>query len=206
MVSVAIMGHGVVGSGVAEILLTHKQKLFASLGEEIHIKKVLDLREFPDSPMHILQDNRASMADMSVYMSRKVNGVAEIHTDILKNDLFREWQQRCPGKILNITNGVTPRRWLGLCDAELTSLIRSVIGEGFLRDLDRIGYLKGHIDDALAARFNEVKLAKKRQLSEHIRRAEGVEIPPERLPAVQKKLITKCRLLVKRVITATEML
>lgn len=51
MVSVAIMGHGVVGSGVAEILLTHKQKLFASLGEEIYIKKVLDLREFPDSPI-----------------------------------------------------------------------------------------------------------------------------------------------------------
>ena len=51
MVSVAIMGHGVVGSGVAEILLTHKQKLFSSLGEEIHIKKVLDLREFPDSPI-----------------------------------------------------------------------------------------------------------------------------------------------------------
>ena len=51
MVSVAIMGHGVVGSGVAEILLTHKQKLFASIGEEIYIKKVLDLREFPDSPI-----------------------------------------------------------------------------------------------------------------------------------------------------------
>ena len=51
MVSVAILGHGVVGSGVAEILLTHKQKLFASLGEEIYIKKVLDLREFPDSPI-----------------------------------------------------------------------------------------------------------------------------------------------------------
>ena len=51
MVSVAIMGHGVVGSGVAEILLTHKQKLFSSLGEEIYIKKILDLREFPDSPV-----------------------------------------------------------------------------------------------------------------------------------------------------------
>ena len=51
MVSVAIMGHGVVGSGVAEILLTHKQKLFASVGEEIYVKKVLDLREFPDSPI-----------------------------------------------------------------------------------------------------------------------------------------------------------
>ena len=143
--------------------------------------------EFPDSPMHILQDNRASMADMSVYMSRKVNGVAEIHTNILKTDLFREWEQRCPGKILNVTNGITPRRWLGLCDAELTSLIRGVIGEGFLRDLDRIGYLKDHIDDDLAARFNEVKLAKKRQLSAHILKAEGVEIPPEFVFDVQVK-------------------
>lgn len=51
MVSVAIMGHGVVGSGVAEIITTHKQKLFASLGEEIYIKHILDLREFPDSPL-----------------------------------------------------------------------------------------------------------------------------------------------------------
>ena len=85
--------------------------------------------EYPDSPMHILQDNRASMADLSVYMSQKVNGVAEIHTNILKTDLFREWEQRCPGKILNVTNGITPRRWLGLCNAELTNLIRGVIGE-----------------------------------------------------------------------------
>ena len=51
MVSIAVMGHGVVGSGVVEILLTHKQKLFSHLGEEIYVKKVLDLREFPDSPI-----------------------------------------------------------------------------------------------------------------------------------------------------------
>ncbi len=143
--------------------------------------------EYPDSSLHILQDNRASMADLSVYMSRKVNGVAEIHTEILKNNLFREWNQRCPGKILNVTNGVTPRRWLGLCDPELTSLIRSVIGEGFLRDLDRIGYLKDHIDDDLAQRFNAVKLEKKRQLSAHIRKAEGVEIPESFVFDVQVK-------------------
>ena len=143
--------------------------------------------EFPDSDLHILRDNRASMADMSVYMSRKVNGVAEIHTNILKTDLFREWEQRCPGKILNVTNGVTPRRWLGLCNAELTALIRSVIGEGFLQDLDRIGYLKDHIDDDLAARFNQVKLEKKRQLSAYIKKAEGVEIPPEFVFDVQAK-------------------
>ena len=143
--------------------------------------------EFPDSDLHILRDNCAHMADLSVYMSGKVNGVAEIHTQILKDDLFRVWNERCPDKITNVTNGVTPRRWLGLCDAELTKLIRSEIGEGFLRDLDRIGYLKDHIDDDLAARFNEVKLEKKRQLSAHIKKAEGVEIPPEFVIDVQVK-------------------
>jgi starch phosphorylase len=127
------------------------------------------------------------MANMAVACTHCTNGVAELHTQILKDHVLADWHRAYPDRIQNVTNGVTPRRWLGLCDAELTSLIRSVIGEGFLRDLDRIGYLKGHIDDALAARFNEVKLAKKRQLSEHIRRAEGVEIPPEFVFDVQVK-------------------
>ena len=136
-------------------------------------------QELPDSDLHILRDNHACMADLSVYMSRKVNGVAEIHSEILKNDLFRGWNEQYPGKILNVTNGVTPRRWLGLCDPELTALIRGEIGEGFLRDLDRIGYLRDHITDDLAVRFNAVKEEKKRQLSRHILKHEGVEIPPE---------------------------
>ncbi|MEE0872043.1 MAG: homoserine dehydrogenase [Ruminococcus sp.] len=74
MVSVAIMGHGVVGSGVAEILLTHKQKLFASLGEEIHIKKVLDLREFPDSPIA----DRFTKDFEEIINDREIRVVAEV--------------------------------------------------------------------------------------------------------------------------------
>ncbi len=143
--------------------------------------------EYPDTDLHILRDNRAQMADLSVYMSRKVNGVAQIHTEILKNDLFRTWNECCPGKILNVTNGITPRRWLGLCNAELTDLIRGEIGEGFLRDLDRIGYFKDHICADLAERFNAVKMKKKQQLSAHILKAEGVEIPPEFVFDVQVK-------------------
>ena len=143
--------------------------------------------EYPDTDLHILRDNRAQMADLSVYMSRKVNGVAQIHTEILKNDLFRAWNECCPGKILNVTNGITPRRWLGLCNAELTDLIRGEIGEGFLRDLDRIGYFKDHICADLAERFNAVKMKKKQQLSAHILKAEGMEIPPEFVFDVQVK-------------------
>ena len=144
-------------------------------------------QELPGRDLHVLQNNQARMADMSVYMSKKVNGVAAIHTNILRQDLFRAWEQAYPGKIVNVTNGITPRRWLGLCDPELTDLIRGEIGEGFLRDLDRIGYLHDHVDDALAMRFNAVKMEKKRQLSDHIRTAEGVEIPPEFVFDVQVK-------------------
>ncbi|MBQ1805986.1 MAG: homoserine dehydrogenase [Ruminococcus sp.] len=74
MVSVAIMGHGVVGSGVAEILLTHKQKLFASLGEEIYIKKILDLREFPDSPIA----DRFTKDFEEIINDREIRVVAEV--------------------------------------------------------------------------------------------------------------------------------
>ncbi|MBQ1309042.1 MAG: homoserine dehydrogenase [Ruminococcus sp.] len=74
MVSVAIMGHGVVGSGVAEILLTHKQKLFAGLGEEIYIKKILDLREFPDSPIA----DRFTKDFEEIINDREIRVVAEV--------------------------------------------------------------------------------------------------------------------------------
>ena len=143
--------------------------------------------EYPDSDLHIIRDNMAQMADLSVYMSRKVNGVAEIHSEILKTDLFRGWYERTPEKFTNVTNGVTPRRWLGLCNDELTNLIREEIGEGFLRDLDRIGYLKDHISDDLCERFNAVKAKKKQQLSAHILKAEGVEIPAGFVYDVQVK-------------------
>ena len=120
-------------------------------------------------------------------MSRKVNGVAEIHSQILRDDLFRAWNEKYPGRIVNVTNGITPRRWLGLCNPELTELIRAEIGEGFLRDLDRIGYLREHVNDELAMLFNAVKLQKKSQLAAHIREAEGVDIPEEFVFDVQVK-------------------
>ena len=143
--------------------------------------------ELPGAGLHVVCDNQARMADLSVYMSRKVNGVAEIHSEILRRDLFRAWEEKYPGRIVNVTNGITPRRWLGLCNPELTELLRTEIGEGFLRDLDRIGYLREHVNDDLSQRFNAVKHEKKMQLSRHIRAAEGVEIPADFVFDVQVK-------------------
>ena len=86
------------------------------------------------------------MANLSVYVSSYVNGVAEIHSEILKDSLFRDWYQpRIPERFQNKTNGVTPRRWLGLCDPELTELITSTgSGPDFLTNLDRLEELKPH--------------------------------------------------------------
>jgi len=89
MVSVAIMGHGVVGSGVAEILLTHKQKLFSSLGEEIYIKKVLDLREFPDSPIanRFTKDFEEIINDLEIRVVVEVMGGLNPAYDFVKRCL-----------------------------------------------------------------------------------------------------------------------
>ena len=89
MVSVAIMGHGVVGSGVAEILLTHKQKLFASLGEEVYIKKVLDLREFPDSPIadRFTKDFNDIINDLEIRVVVEVMGGLNPAYDFVKRCL-----------------------------------------------------------------------------------------------------------------------
>lgn len=89
MVSVAIMGHGVVGSGVAEILLTHKQKLYSSLGEEIYIKKILDLREFPDSPIadHFTKDFEEIINDLEIRVVVEVMGGLNPAYDFVKRCL-----------------------------------------------------------------------------------------------------------------------
>lgn len=89
MVSVAIMGHGVVGSGVAEILTTHKQKLFASIGEEIYIKKILDLREFPDSPLadRFTKDFNEILNDREIRVVVEVMGGLKPAYDFVKQCL-----------------------------------------------------------------------------------------------------------------------
>ncbi len=137
--------------------------------------------------MRIIDCETVHMARLAVFMSAYVNGVAELHTEILKHDLFKDWYELNPDKFQNKTNGVTQRRWLGLCNPELTSLIESRIGNGFLTDLGQLEKLKESMDDDFVRRFNDVKLQKKRQLAALVAEREGVEIPPEFIFDVQVK-------------------
>ena len=137
--------------------------------------------------LFIIKDNTAHMANLSVYVGTYVNGVAEIHSQILKDDCFRDWYAVYPERFQNKTNGVTPRRWMGLCNPELTQLIKYRIGGDFLRDLDKLAKLKPMIDDDMVRQFNAVKRQKKEQLCKIIAEREGVQLNPDFIFDIQVK-------------------
>ena len=135
----------------------------------------------------VIEGRRVHMAQLAVYATHCTNGVAALHTEILKNDVFSAWYQVYPERFQNKTNGITQRRWLGLCNPELCALIDSRIGPGYLTDLDRLAELKPRIDDALCDAFRQVKREKKRQLCREIARREHIQLDPDMLFDVQVK-------------------
>ncbi len=148
----------------------------------------IDERLKQEAPqLFIVKDNTAHMANLSIYVGSYVNGVAAIHTEILKNDCFKDWYQVFPQRFQNKTNGVTPRRWMGLCNPELTQLIKYRVGGDFLKDMDKLAKLKPMIDDDMVAQFNAIKRAKKEQLCKVIAEKEGVQLNPDFIFDVQVK-------------------
>ncbi len=148
----------------------------------------IDERLKQEAPqLFIVKDNTAHMANLSIYVGSYVNGVAAIHTEILKNDCFKDWYQVFPQRFQNKTNGVTPRRWMGLCNPELTQLIKYRVGGDFLKDMDKLAKLKPMIDDDMVNQFNAIKRAKKEQLCKVIAEKEGVQLNPDFIFDVQVK-------------------
>lgn len=120
---------------------------------------------------------RVRMAHLAVVGSHAVNGVAQIHTDLMKSTIFRDFNEYYPGKLSNKTNGVTSRRWLLLANPALARLISSRIGEDWPRNLDELVRLAPHADDAaFRAEFAAVKFANKERLAAHIQRQAGVRV------------------------------
>lgn len=130
------------------------------------------------------------MAHLSVVGSHTVNGVAELHSELLKSTLFADFNKIYPGKFVNVTNGITPRRWLNQCNQGLTKLMVSAIGDGFQKDLSQLKKLIPFADDAnFRKQFMAVKTANKQRLAEKIKTLTGVELNPESLFDVQIKRI-----------------
>jgi starch phosphorylase len=142
--------------------------------------------------MAIIDDARQSvrMANLAIVGSHSVNGVARLHTEILKTRVFAGFQTVFPGKFNNKTNGVTPRRWLLQANPELSDLISDAIGEEWKSDFERLRELEDHADDSeFQERWNSVKHARKSRVAGWLRRAYSIDVDPEFLFDVQIKRI-----------------
>jgi len=128
------------------------------------------------------------MAYLSVIASHTVNGVAALHTQLLKTRLFKTFHELYPERFQNKTNGITPRRWLKQCNPRLSALIDETIGDGWPVDLDQLRQLERHAEDPeFQRRFMAVKLANKRDLAEVIRHHCNVSVDPTAIFDVQIK-------------------
>jgi starch phosphorylase len=133
---------------------------------------------------------RFRMAHLAIIGSHRVNGVSQIHTDLMKKTIFADFERCFPGRIINITNGVTPRRWLNAANPALASLITSRIGKGWLSDLAEIGKLAPLAGEGqFRLQFRAVKHANKELLADIIRMRLKLTIDPASLFDVQIKRI-----------------
>ncbi|MGC1455051.1 MAG: glycogen/starch/alpha-glucan phosphorylase [Nitrospirota bacterium] len=133
---------------------------------------------------------RLRMAHLAIVGSHHVNGVSQIHTDLMKRTIFSDFEQFFPGKIINITNGITPRRWLHQANPGLSSLITSRIGETWVSDLSELRKLAPLAGDPeFQKQFREVKRANKARLAEIVKFRLKLEVDPASMFDVQIKRI-----------------
>jgi glycogen phosphorylase len=130
------------------------------------------------------------MAHLACVGSHRINGVARLHSELLKQTVLRDFAELWPAKFCNVTNGVTPRRFVALSNPGLTKLITSRIGDDWIRDLKQLRKLEGFADDPeFQQQWREVKLANKRRLAALIAERTGIKVAPESLFDVQVKRI-----------------
>ncbi len=135
-------------------------------------------------------ERRVRMANLAFVGSHSVNGVAALHTQLMRKTVFSGLHQLYPTRINNKTNGITPRRWLYQCNTALVNLTKEAIGDGFLTDLTKIADLNKFADDSeFQKKFMEVKYQNKVALSEYLRKLTGVKLDPNAMFDVQIKRI-----------------
>ena len=135
---------------------------------------------------YIVRDNVIHMANLAIYVASHVNGVAEIHTNILKTQTFKNWYERFPEKFVNITNGITPRRWLLLNNPALARLADKKIGAGWHTELSELKKLTPYLDEMLPE-FKRIRRENKEKLAAYIRAHEGVDLSADFIFDVQVK-------------------
>ncbi len=143
-----------------------------------------------DSTVRIIEDGSVKMGELSFIMAHKVNGVSALHTELVKQTLFSDLHGTYPDRIINQTNGITPRRWLYSCNSELSTLITSNLGDQWPNNLDQLAALADFAEDSgFQDAFRAAKANNKRRMAEWIKQRDGIIINPEALFDVQIKRI-----------------
>ncbi|MBM7561759.1 glycogen/starch/alpha-glucan phosphorylase [Fusibacter tunisiensis] len=139
--------------------------------------------------MRIIKDNMIHMAYLAIYGTHATNGVAALHTEILKDQELKEWYALYPQRFQNKTNGITQRRWLKLANRELSDMITELLGNSnWAKELSDLRKLEDYkSDEAVLNRFLAIKKAKKIELAEYIKEVEGIEIDPNSIFDIQIK-------------------
>ena len=143
--------------------------------------------------MRIISDEmnaKVRMGNLGVIGSRQVNGVSEIHSKLMKETTFKDFQPEFGDKFSNVTNGITPRRWLRQCNRSLADLISEHIGEEWITDLDQLQKIENLTDNAeFRKQFSNIKQQNKQQLSDYIKQELGVEVDPHSIFDIHVKRI-----------------
>lgn len=162
--------------------------------EEINRRFCIELvQKYGNNPgkihdMSIIADGQIKMAYLAIVGSHSVNGVAKLHTEILKKQELKDFYEFYPDKFNNKTNGITQRRWLLHANRPLAGLITDTIGDGWIRDLDELNKLLPMADNReFREKFMDIKRANKRALAEYIKMTNGVDIDPESIYDIQVK-------------------
>ncbi len=161
-------------------------------GIDNQLRQIL-AQKFPNDPdrqnrMQIINGNMIHMAWLAIYGSSKVNGVAKLHTDILKTKELKDWYELYPEKFLNKTNGITQRRWLLESNPQLASYITELIGDGWITNLMELKKLEEFLDDEdVLRKILQIKHEKKVELAQYLYRTQNIIINPESIFDVQVK-------------------
>ncbi|MCR5724952.1 MAG: glycogen/starch/alpha-glucan phosphorylase [Treponema sp.] len=162
--------------------------------EEINRRFLIELRaKFPNdyqkqNHMSIIHDGKVYMAWLAIHAGFSVNGVAKLHTDLLKTQELKEWAELYPDKFNNKTNGITQRRWLLSANPELADFITSKIGHGWEKDLTKLKELEKFADDtAVLDELNAIKLRNKQKLADYLKHKQNEFLDPESIFDVQVK-------------------
>lgn len=158
--------------------------------DEAHAKDVRNGgHERPESTA-IIADGAVRMGNLAFIASNRVNGVSGLHTDLMRETVFRDLHALHPEKILSQTNGVTPRRWVRGCNPGLSALLTDVVGDGWITNLEQVSALAAHADDSvLQEKFRAVKRENKLRLIGYLKKTIDVELDPDAMFDIQIKRI-----------------